>query len=82
VRTTELQAGQANSIVPAGGWLATPDCWLLAADPWLGATTVIGAGMITTVPQLGHLPFFPAAASGVRTSCRHVGQGNSMAMMS
>jgi hypothetical protein len=34
--------------------------------------------MITTVPQLGHFPFLPAAASGVRTCWRQVGQGNSI----
>jgi hypothetical protein len=35
---------------------------------------------MSTVPQVGHFPFFPAAASGVRTCWRHTGQGNSMGM--
>jgi len=46
-----------------------------------GGKATTGAGMMTNVPQFGHFPFLPAAASGVRTCWRQVGQGNSMGMM-
>ena len=45
-----------------------------------GGATTTGAGIITTVPQPGHFPFFPAAASGVRTCWWQIGQGNSIGM--
>ena len=55
--------------------------WIVGLDVALGGgKTTTGAGISTSVPQFGHFPFFPAAASGVRTCWWQIGQGNSIGM--
>lgn len=74
VRTTCPQKVQKNSIGPvsAVGLVAT------ARAAGCCAAGVCIAGICITAWQLGHFPFLPAAASGVRTSWLHCGQGNSI----
>lgn len=73
VRTRWLQCGQENSM--GRDWL--PD---EAGTPCAGRFgALLGClGIGTITPQLGHLPFLPAVAIGVRTGNPHSGQVNSI----
>jgi hypothetical protein len=81
VRTCFWHFGQGNSIT-APRLAALSAAWAIA--PVVPAPALRfgnggeDSGICTTVPQLGHFPFLPAAEPGVRTGLPHVGQGNSI----
>lgn len=88
VRTTPPQPGQLNSIglvssLAAGAGVAAGFGAAFGAGAAVAGCFGAGfvAGILTRALQLGHFPFLPAAASGVRTSCAHSGQGNSIVML-
>lgn len=78
-RTRLWQWGQGNSLCCGGA--AGFEGWR-AAGATLGglveSAAAADAGMATIAPQLGHLPFLPAVASGVLTGRPHLGQVNSI----
>lgn len=71
VRTGWLHLGHGNSILSLVPWLFVPFTCLELLEPLVGAAGVFACwadadGMSMVAPQLGHFPFLPAAASGVR----------------
>ena len=66
---------------PAAGGASEPGLGSLvsfAGGAGRGGLDLSPPGITITAPQCGHFPFLPAAESGVRTSCRHSVQGNSI----
>ena len=74
VRTARPHCEQGNSILSAAAASAGAVAGAEAAE-------LAAAEMVNTAPQWGHLPFLPAASSGVRNNCKQPGQVNSIAIV-